>query len=377
MSGILVVGAGLAGAVYARCLAEAGYSVTVIDRRAHAGGNLHDAVDANGVRVHLYGPHLFHTKMAHTAAWFRRFGRFVPYEHKVRARLADGQAVPLPINIETLNTVLGVSLASRAEAEACLRAVAEPIESPANAAEYLASRIGTRLTDLFFRPYTKKMWSLDLEDMAAAVVRRIPLHLDHNETYFDPSETQMLPEHGYSAVFDAIYDHPGIALRLETAFEHGMLDRFAYCFNAMPIDEFYGYRFGELPYRSIRFHHRTEATPAPQGWSVTNFTDTGPYTRETAWHLLPCHRPLDTGRVTITREEPCDYRDNGFERYYPVKTSDDRYGAIYRQYQALAESKADRIQFIGRCGTYQYLDMDQVINQSLTRVRAWIAERAG
>lgn len=376
MRHILVVGAGLSGAVYARSLADAGYRVTVIDRRPHLAGNLYDRTDANGVRVHVYGPHLFHTKIARAAAWFRRFGTFVPYLHKVRARLPDGRAVPLPINIETLNTVFDAAIASREEAEAFLARLACPIERPANAAEHLQSRIGQRLTDLFFRPYTKTMWGLDLEDMAAAVVKRIPLHLDRNEGYFGLDEEQMLPRDGYTAIFETIFDHTAIDVQLDTTFRPEMLDRFDHCFAAMPIDEFYGFSLGELPYRSIKFHHRTEAPTRQGNWSVTNFTDSGRYTRETAWHMLPCHVAEETGRVTITREEPCDYRDNGFERYYPVKTSDDRHGRLYRRYCTLAEGDAARISFIGRCGTYQYLDMDQVISQSLGRAEAWIAARS-
>ncbi|CAO4136700.1 UDP-galactopyranose mutase [Methylorubrum extorquens] len=374
---ILVVGAGLAGAVYARTLAEAGYRVHVIDQRDHIGGNVYDRVDENGVRVHVYGPHLFHTKIQRTATWFRRFGTFVPYTHKVRARLADGSNVPLPINLETINTVFGVALSDGTEAKTFLASIALRIDDPTNAAEYLKSRIGENLTDLFFRPYTKKMWSFDLEDMSATVVKRIPLHYDRSDTYFDTNEMQMLPEDGYTKVFENIFDHPGITVQLKTKFRKEQLREFTHCFNAMPIDEYYEFCFGELPYRSIRFHHRTEALNGVPAWSVTNFTDDGLFTRETTWHALPNHLCKNTGRITITKEEPCDYRDNHLERYYPVKTSDGRYGKIYQKYKDLSDTDASSITFIGRCGTYQYLDMDQVINQSLTRVEAWIEKGKG
>jgi UDP-galactopyranose mutase len=373
---ILVVGAGLAGAVYARTLAEAGYRVHVIDQRDHIGGNVYDRVDENGVRVHVYGPHLFHTKIHRTASWFRRFGNFAPYTHKVRAQLADGRKVPLPINLETLNTIFGVALKGATEAQDLLASIAKRIDNPANAAEYLNSRIGEKLTDLFFRPYTKKMWSFDLEEMSATVVKRIPLHLDMSDTYFGTDELQMLPENGYTRVFENIFDHENISMQLKTKFRKEDQRNFAHCFNAMPIDEYYDFCFGELPYRSIIFHHRTEATSDSPGWSVTNFTNDGPFTRETTWHALPNHLCEDTGRVTITKEEPCDYRANNLERYYPVKTSDDRYGKVYQRYKERSDADAGSITFIGRCGTYQYLDMDQVINQSLTRVESWIARMA-
>lgn len=371
---ILVVGAGLAGAVYARTLAEAGYCVHVIDQRNHIGGNVYDRVDENGVRFHVYGPHIFHTKIERAAAWFRRFGDFVTYFHKVRARLADGSNVPIPINIETINTVFNVDISSADQAKKFLASIASQTSNPANAAEYLNSRIGKRLTDLFFRPYTKKMWSFELEDMSATVVKRIPIHYDRSETYFETDEIQMLPVGGYTKIFENIFNHPNITVSINKKFSKNQMNDFYYCFNSMPIDEYYDFCFGELPYRSIRFHHRSEPFNGTPGWSVTNFTDDGLFTRETTWHALPNHLCKDTGRITITKEEPCDYRNNYFERYYPVKTSDNRFSKLYQKYRDLSEVDSSTIAFIGRCGTYQYLDMDQVINQSLSRVESWISK---
>ena len=179
MQRILVVGAGFAGATYARELAEHGYQVDVIDKRPHVAGNAYDETSDGGVRVHRYGPHLFHTSNANVVQWLMRFGAFVPYEHRVSVALASGAFVPLPINRQTINTVFDEKLR--------------------NAAEYLASQIGETLTDLFFRPYTRKMWALDLEDMAAAVVRRIPLRHDDEDRYFPDDQFQMLPRDGYTA----------------------------------------------------------------------------------------------------------------------------------------------------------------------------------
>jgi UDP-galactopyranose mutase len=371
---ILVVGAGFAGAVYARTLAEAGHGVTVIDKRPHIGGNAYDFADTNGVRVHLYGPHLFHTKLQRVIDWLTRFGSFIPYEHKVRAILPNGKLAPMPINLDTVNAVFGTGYSTAAEVEAHLARVALKIAEPRNAAEHLQSRIGVELTDLFFRPYTKKMWGFDLEDMSPSVVKRIPLRTDRVDTYFASDETQMLPRDGYTALFASMFDHPGIELGLGTGFSRDMLKQYGFCFNAMPIDEYFGFQLGDLPYRSIRFHVRTEMDGAAWEAPVTNFTDSGPYTRETNWDALPRHRVEATGRRTITREEPCDYRDNGMERYYPVKTADGRYQALYEKYRALAEAEPD-MEFIGRCGTYQYLDMDQVINQSLAGAERWLKQQ--
>jgi UDP-galactopyranose mutase len=375
MAKILVVGAGFAGAVHARRLAEAGYEVQVLDQRPHIAGNAYDYVDGNGIRIHAYGPHLFHTKNMRVIEWIKQYGEFVPYTHRVRAQLPSGARVPMPINLDTVNAVFGTSFETAEAVHAHLKSISLPIAEPANAAEHLYANIGEQLTDLFFRPYTKKMWGMDLEEMSAAVVKRVPLRTDRTDTYFADDDVQMMPRHGYTEIFKTIFDHPRIAVALNTRFEKAMLADYAFCFNSMPIDEYFEFKLGELPYRSLRFHNRTEDGVPEQAWSITNFTDTGPMTRETAWHILPHHIAENTGRHTLTREEPCDYRDNNMERYYPVKTADGRYNQLYDAYKALAEAEQN-IAFIGRCGTYQYLDMDQVINQSLVSVEKWLERQA-
>lgn len=373
---VLVVGAGFAGAVHARCLAEAGVAVHVIDRRPHIAGNAHDALSQSGVRVHSYGPHLFHTNMGHVVDWLSRFGQFTPYEHRVQAVLADGRAVPLPINRTTINTVFGTRLETPGEVAAFLARLAISRGPASNAAEDLAGRIGTRLTDLFFRPYTAKMWGRPLEDLSPEVTRRIPLRLDDEDRYFPDDRFQLLPSQGYTALFASILDHPCIRVSLNTPFDPAMRASHGHCFNSMAIDEFYGERFGPLPYRSIRFHHREVPLDEALGTTaVVNFTDHRPHTRQTDWSRLPGHAAAPGSGFatrTVTLEEPCDYLDNGRERYYPIKTPDGRNEALYARYRALADADP-HLSFIGRCGTYQYLDMHQVINQSLTSARTWLA----
>ena len=368
---ILVVGAGFAGATYARTLAEAGHAVEVIDRREHIAGNAFDAVDADGVRVHRYGPHLFHTNATQVFAWLQQFGEWLPYRHRVRARLADGRLVPLPVNLDTIDAVFGTKLADAAEAEAFLRGIAEPIAEPRNAGEYLRSRIGQVLTDLFFRPYTRKMWALELEELDASVVKRLPIRLDREDAYFPEDKHQYLPRDGYAAVVGRILEHKAIRVMTGMPYAPGMERDYRFCFNSMAIDEYFGCCLGELPYRSLRFHQRSVTEWDALPWSVRNYTDTGPCTRETWWHCLPGHLLAETGRRTMTLEEPCDYRDNGHERYYPVRTADQRHQSLYRAYRALAD-RLPAMVFIGRCGTYQYLDMDQVIAQSLAGARRWL-----
>jgi UDP-galactopyranose mutase len=371
MKRILVVGAGFAGAVHARELAEAGFEVDVIDQRGHIGGNAYDQVCATGQRVHQYGPHLFHTNNEAVVQWIERFGAFVPYQHRVQALLPDGSRVPLPVNRATINTVFGVHLADAAAVRDFLARIAEPHQAQTNAAEHLNATIGKLLTDLFFRPYTRKMWALELEDMDASVVQRIPIRFDDEDRYFPDDRFQMLPRDGYAHLFETILDHPRIAVTLHQTFDATLLAGYAHCFNSMPIDEFYASRFGPLPYRSIRFEHTCRPVPSqPPAAATLNFTDDGPVTRETDWSALSGQpRPIEA-MTTVTRETPCDYLANDRERYYPVKTSDGRFQAVYARYKALADA-TEGISFIGRCGTYQYLDMHQVINQSLAQVRAW------
>ena len=367
---ILVVGAGFAGACYARTLAEAGCAVTVIDKRGHVAGNAYDEMDG-GVRVHRYGPHLFHTNNQAVVDWVLRFGEWVDYRHKVRARLPDGRLTPLPVNLQTLSDVFGETIEDEAAARALLAQKAVSIAAPANAEEYLLSTIGPELTELFFSRYTLKMWGLPLSALDKSIVQRLPLRFDRTDEYFPNDRFQMLPRHGYTRLFETILDHPLISLRLGEAFEHGMRADHAHVFNSMPIDEYYGFRFGELPYRSIRFHHARVADDAAD-FPVVNYTDSGRFTRRTVWSALPCHGAESGPEVLVTHEEPCDFADNRHERYYPVKTVDDAVPARLRQYQALA-AEDEGITFIGRCGTYQYLDMHQVINQSIMGATKWLS----
>lgn len=374
MTRILVVGAGLAGAVYARSLAERGCDVTVIDSRPHIAGNCFDYTEATGVRVHKYGPHLFHTSNKGVVAWLSQFTDWVDYQHRVVAQLPDGRLTPLPVNLDTVNAVFGKDLRHEAEVAALLGSVSVKKATINNAEDWLYSNIGPELTDLFFRPYTKKMWGHDLTEIEASVVQRISIRTDRNNLYFPNDTFQAMPKDGYTEIFKKIFDHDRIDIKLSTPFEHSMLADYDACFNSMPIDEFFDFELGHLPYRSIRFHvHEEDLTASPEHVTI-NYTDSGPFTRETWWHNIPNHHTRNTGKVLRTVEEPCDYQDNNMERYYPIKTADGRFDSLYRQYKSKSE-EISNLHFIGRCGTYQYLDMHQVINQSLMGAAKWIKER--
>ena len=339
---ILVVGAGFSGAVIARELAEAGKRVDVIDARHHVGGNAFDYINAWGIRVHKYGPHLFHTKHKDIWDWVSKYTAWLSYQHRVKALLSDGHFVTLPPNRET-RRILGSDKA---------------------------------VIDTLFRPYSRKMWGMELEEMDPSIVARIPLRDDDNELYFPNDPFQGMPAEGYTAIFQKILDHPNISVRLNTQFQPGMEKVYEHVFNSAAIDLHYGYIFGDLPYRSIKFRHYNIPTnsyapclnPAP----VINFTDDGPVTRVTEWKQIPGHGSNDY-LTTLTEETPCDYRDNDRERYYPVKDVSGKNQKAYLKYLAHSKRESPNMTFIGRCGLYQYLDMDQAIATALNIVKKYLA----
>lgn len=336
MKSILVVGAGLSGSVVARQLADAGLRVTVIDRRKHLAGNLFDQVNSHGIRVHCYGPHLFHTSNMAVVRWLSAYTDWLPYRHKVKAQLLDGRLVPFPANRETA-AIVGAD----------------------------------RILDIFYRPYTRKMWGMPLEEMHPSLMARVAIRDDGSEDYFPKDRFQALPKDGYARMVANMLDHPRITVELETGFRESATERHAHVFNSMAIDEYFDYRLGHLPYRSVKFHHHDLPVPSLLPTASVNFTHDAPYTRVTEWKNLPGHGS-HASMTTITVEEPCDYRDNNLERYYPIR---DRAGAnlkLYRRYKKLVPPG---MTFIGRCGNYTYLDMHQAVSSALAQARAFLAGR--
>lgn len=406
MKKILVVGAGFAGAVVARELAEAGYKVLVIDKRNHIAGNAYDEINELGIRVHKYGPHIWHTSNEQANDWFSQFTEWVPYKHKVKAQLADGSYVPLPINAETITKVLKNELTEFIDnfddkdypeyqdinlsdwyLQQFLNSIALKLDdSPKNSRELIESSVGKKLCELFFAPYTKKMWGMDLSELPAGVASRIPTRTDYNDLYFADDKFQAMPKEGYTKAFEKIFDHPNITVWLSTErkdlpqfngkdyakfSDENWNCEFDEIFTSEPIDTYYNCDLGELPWRSIKFHTFNMASPTLLPTAVVNFTHDGPFTRITEWKQFPAHgdNPYWT---TLTVEEPCDYKDNNFERYYPVKTSQkiDPNKELYQKYEERA--KKDNINFIGRCGKNQYLDMWMVIAQTLKLTKSFL-----
>jgi UDP-galactopyranose mutase len=351
----LIVGAGFAGSVIAERLAAGlGKKVLLIDRREHIGGNAYDHLDDAGVMVHRYGPHIFHTNAQRIVDYLSQFTEWRPYEHRVLARV-DEHLVPIPINLTTLNTLYGLSMTSE-EAEVFLAERAEPVSTIRTSEDVVINQIGRELYEKFFRGYTRKQWGLDPSDLDKSVTSRIPTRTNEDDRYFTDT-FQMMPREGYTHMFERMLDHPNIDILLDTDFKavrESIAHRhLIYC---GPIDEYYDFRFGRLPYRSLRFQHETVQQAEYQPVAVVNFPDQSvPYTRITEYkHLTGQTHPL----TSISYEFPCDDGDP----YYPVPRPEN--AELYKRYKALAD-ETENVTFLGRLGTYKYYNMDQVVGQAL------------
>lgn len=335
MKDILVVGAGLAGVTVARCLAEEGYHIHIIDAREHIAGNAYDYVDpSTGIRIHKYGPHIFHTNNRRVFDWLSRFTDWVEYKHKVKAILDDGRYCTLPVNRETKD-IVGKD----------------------------------NVVDIFIRPYTKKMWGLDVEEISPDILKRVPIREDLNEFYFPDDEFQFMPKNGYTAMVENILDHKNISLDLNRCFQKKLEHKYKHVFSSQPIDEYYEFCFGRLPYRSIKFKNVLLDFPKLLPVPTVNFTNDGKYTRVTEWKNYPGDHHKSSSTI-LTYEEPCDYTENNFERYYPVKDVLGKNRDIYSAYNGISN---DKVTFIGRCGLYVYMDMHQAINSSMAIAKKFIA----
>ncbi|MFO1270972.1 MAG: UDP-galactopyranose mutase [Rubrivivax sp.] len=357
----LIVGAGFAGAVTARELAEAGERVLVIDKRPHIAGNAYDRRDAAGVLVHEYGPHIFHTNSERVWQYLSRFTEWRPYEHRVLAvpDARTGTAYPMPINRSTINRLYGLDL-DEAGVEAFLARVREPRDPIRTSEDVVLSSVGRDLCEKFFRGYTKKQWGLDLSQLAGGVAARIPTRTNDDDRYFT-DRFQAMPAEGYTKMFERLLDHPNIQLR--TGVEYRQIVASCDCRRTVftgPIDEFYDHRFGRLPYRSLRFEHEHlpgRAQLQPVG--TVNYPNDHDYTRITEFKHLTGQAHAGT---SVVREFPCAEG----EPYYPIPNPANE--ALFKRYEALAEQETD-VFFIGRLAQYRYYNMDQVAAAALALAR--------
>jgi UDP-galactopyranose mutase len=357
----LIVGAGFAGSVLAeRLAAERGDRVLVVDRRDHIAGNAFDHTDAAGVLIHRYGPHIFHTNSEQVFAYLSRFTAWRPYEHRVLAEVISpvtgaAMQVPIPINLDTINRLYGLSL-NEAEVEAWLAARAERVAQIRTSEDVVVATVGRELYELFFRGYTRKQWALDPSELDKSVTARVPTRTNRDDRYF-ADRFQAMPRDGYTAMFGRMLDHPNITLRTGVEFADArQRSPFRRLIWTGPVDEYFGFRFGKLPYRSLRFRHATldREWALPTG-TVNHPAEATPFTRvsEYKWMTGQSHP-----KTSVTYEYPSAEGDP----YYPIPRPEN--AALYKRYEALADAEPDTW-FVGRLATYRYYNMDQVVGQAL------------
>jgi UDP-galactopyranose mutase len=357
---VLVVGAGLAGAVVAeRMASDPCLRVLVIDRRDHIAGNAYDEIDERGVRIHRYGPHIFHTNAARVIDYLSRFTDWLPYEHRVRA-VVDGAQVPIPINRTTLNLLYDLDLRTEQEAKIFFDARAEARPRIESSEDVVVARVGRDLYERLYRGYTTKQWGLDPSRLGAEVCARIPIRYDTDDRYFT-DRFQQMPANGYTAMVARILDHDRIDVQTGTDYADVPAScRDAHLVWTGPIDELFDFQLGRLPYRSLRFDRQWHPTPAGnllQSVAVLNHPAPDvPYTRVTEFRHLTGQRSYPW--TTLCIEYPSD---NG-EPYYPVPQAHAK--ELFRRYRRLADDRDD-VTLVGRLARYQYLNMDQVVAQAL------------
>ncbi len=351
----LIVGAGFAGSVLAERLASQLHKkVLLIDRRQHIGGNAYDSYNEDGILVHKYGPHIFHTNSLTVFEYLSQFTQWRPYQHRVLASV-DGQLVPIPINLDTINKLYGLQLSSFQMAE-FLASLAEPREHIRTSEDVVVSQVGRELYEKFFRNYTRKQWGLDPAELDASVTARVPTRTNRDDRYFT-DRYQAMPLHGYTHLFEKMLAHPNIKIMLNTDYRE-IADSIPYqeLIYTGPVDEFFHYCYGKLPYRSLRFEFKTLNTPIYQPVAVVNYPNDYPYTRVTEFkHLTGQEHP----RTTIVYEYPCSDGDP----YYPIPRAE--HTVIYKQYKILAEATPG-VHFVGRLATYKYYNIDQIVAQALS-----------
>jgi UDP-galactopyranose mutase len=350
----LIVGAGFAGSVLAERLAtQLGQRVLVVEKRPHIGGNAYDRYNDDGLLIHPYGPHIFHTNSADIFDYLSRFTQWRPYQHRVLASV-DGQMVPIPINLDTVNKLYGLSLTSF-EMEKFFESVAEKVEQVKTSEDVVISKVGRELYNKFFRGYTRKQWGLDPSELDASVTARVPTRTNRDDRYFTDT-FQAMPLHGYTRMFESMLDHPNIKVMLNTDYRE-VVDflPWKHMIYTGPVDAFFNFQYGKLPYRSLEFRHVTLPQERFQPVGTVNYPNDYGYTRISEFkHITGQQHP----KTSVVYEYP---RADG-DPYYPVPRPEN--AELYRQYEALAEA-TQNVTFVGRLATYRYYNMDQVVGQAL------------
>ncbi|WP_295393320.1 UDP-galactopyranose mutase [uncultured Thiodictyon sp.] len=356
MMKFVVVGAGFAGSVIAREVAEAGASVLVLDRRGHIAGNAYDEHDEHGVLIHRYGPHCFHTNSERIVLYLQRFTAWRHFELRVRA-CVDGKLFPIPINRDTINQLYGLDL-DEAGIARYLDSVREPRDPIRTSEDVVLASVGRDLYEKFYLGYTRKQWGLEPSELSASVAARIPVHHNRDDRYFQDIY-QCVPADGYASMFRNLLDHPNIQVDLGVDF-FAVKDRLRYDHLVFTgrIDQYFGECFGSLPYRSLRFEsEHLPNCPFHQSTALVNYPDERNFAFTRILESKHITGQTHTG-TTITREYPSGTGDP----YYPIPRPENE--ALYRQYKALAERETS-VTFVGRLAQYRYYNMDQVIGAAL------------
>jgi UDP-galactopyranose mutase len=371
-SNILLVGAGLSGAVIGRHLAEAGHKVTIVDARSHVGGNCHTERDAKtGVMVHVYGPHIFHTDDQEVWAYVNRFARFMPYRNRVKTT-SRGQVFSLPVNLHTINQFFGKTMRpDEARAFLTSQQADTSIADPQTFEEQALRFVGRNLYEAFFKGYTMKQWGCHPRELPASILKRLPVRFNYDDNYFFHA-FQGMPENGYSAMVGNILDHPAIKLHLETVFNRGQTGDYDHVFYSGPLDGYFDYELGRLGYRTLDFE-RFAYEGDYQGCAVMNYADVDvPFTRITEHKHFS---PWEAHEGSVCYREYSRAAEPGDIPYYPIRMVAEK--ALLGKYVALAEATSG-VSFVGRLGTYRYLDMDVTIREALDIAAAFAAHgRAG
>jgi UDP-galactopyranose mutase len=362
----LIVGCGFAGSVLAERLAnQHGARILMIDKRDHIAGNAFDEKDAAGILMHRYGPHIFHTNSDEVFAYLSSFTNWRAYEHRVLASVRD-KLVPIPINRTTLNELFDLDLKTDAEAAEYLASRAETVDEIKTSEDVVINAVGRELYELFFRGYTRKQWGLDPSELDKLVTARIPTRTNTDDRYFTDKH-QAMPADGYTAMFKSMLDHPNIDISLGADFndlkDEVEADHIIY---TGPIDEYFDFRFGKLPYRSLKFEHKTLDQTQYQSVGTVNYpSEDIPYTRISEYKHLTGQ---SSDKTSITLEYPSAEGDP----YYPIPRPENQ--ALFKRYEALADATTG-VTFVGRLATYRYYNMDQIVGQALATFRRIDAAR--
>lgn len=350
----LIVGAGFSGSVIAERLAsQCGKRVLVVDKRNHIGGNAYDHYDNSGILIHKYGPHIFHTNSRQVFEYLSQFTQWRPYQHRVLSSV-DGQLLPIPINLDTINKFYGMNLNSF-EVEEFFKCITEPKEYIRTSEDVIVSQVGEELYQKFFQGYACKKWGLDPSQLDKSVVSRVSTRTNRDHRYFTDTY-QAMPLHGYTQMFEKMLNHPNIKVMLNTDYrEIEQVIPWREMVYTGTIDQFFDYRYGKLPYRSIKFQHETHNIPVFQPAPVIHYPNEHLYSRVTEFKYLTGQ---EHNKTSIVYEFPQAEGDP----YYPIPLPDHK--KVYQKYKALADYTRG-VYFVGRLANYQYLNMDECVGQAL------------